>query len=77
MWASVIKSVGLDLFCFTFEFSAGVMGPLISALTGIAMVAFPPLTFIVVEAIAPNRLVGHWGGGFDILVGHVDVVRQV
>ena len=77
MWPNVIRGVGLDLLCFYFEYSTAVMGPLIPALTGIAMVAFPPLTFIVVEAIAPNRLVGHWGGGFDILVGHVDVVRQV
>jgi hypothetical protein len=35
------------------------------------------LTFVVIGAVGPNQLVGHQGGGFDVLVGHVDVVRQV
>jgi hypothetical protein len=77
MWPSVIEGVGLDLLCFSSEFSAAVMGPLIPALTGIAMVASPPSTFVVIGAIAPNLLVGCQGGGFDVLVGHVDVVRRV
>jgi hypothetical protein len=77
MWPSVIEGVGLNLLCFSFEFSAAVMGPLIPALTGIATVASPLLTFVVIGAIAPNQLVGCRGGGFDVSVGHVDVVQQV
>jgi hypothetical protein len=77
MWPSVIKGVGLDLLCFSFEFSATMMSPLIPALTGIATVASPPSTFVVVGAIAPDRLVERRGGGFDVLVGRVDVDRRV
>ncbi len=72
MWSSVIKGVGLDLLCFSFEFSAAVMSPLIPVLMRIATVASPPSTFVVVGAIAPDQLVGCWGG-FDVSVGHVDV----
>jgi hypothetical protein len=72
MWASVIKVVGLDLFCFSFEFSAAVM------VTGIMTVAHsPPLMFVVIGAIAPDRMVGHQGRGVDVLVSHIDVARQV
>jgi hypothetical protein len=42
MWASVIEGVSLNLFCFSFEFFTAVMGPLILALMGIAMVPTPP-----------------------------------
>jgi hypothetical protein len=56
MWPSVIEGVGLDLFCFSFDFFAAVMAPLIPALTGIAMVASPPLTFIVIGDIAPDQM---------------------
>ncbi len=73
MWPSVIKGVGLDLLHFSFEFSAAMMSPLIPALMGIAKVASPPSTFVVIGAIAPEWLVGRRGGGFDALVGHVDV----
>jgi hypothetical protein len=76
MWSSVIEGVGLNLLLFSFEFSA-VMSPLMPALTGIAMVASPPLTFVVVGAIAPDQLVGRRGGVFDVSVGHVDVDRGV
>ncbi len=77
MWASVIEGVGLDLLCFSFKFSAAVMGPLIPALTETATVASPPCMFVVVGSITPDRLVGRRGGGFDVSVGHVDVVRWV
>ncbi len=75
MWPSVIEGVGLDLLCFSSEFSAVVMAPLIPSLMGIATVAFLPSTFVVIGAIAPDRLVGCQGGGFDVSVSHVDVVR--
>ncbi len=62
MWASIIQDVDLDLFCFSFEFSTAMMGPLIPALTGIVTVArSPPSTFVVVGIVA-NRLFGHKGG---------------
>jgi hypothetical protein len=77
MWPNVIRGVGLDLLCFYFEYSTAVMGPLIPALTGIAMVASPPSMFVVVGAIAPNWLVGCRGGGLDVSVGNVDVVQWV
>ncbi len=77
MWPSVIEGVGLDLLCFSFEFSTAVMPPLIPALTGIATVVSPLLTFVVVRAITPDQLVGCPGGGFDVSVGHVDAVQQV
>jgi hypothetical protein len=77
MWPSVIKGVGLNLLCFSFKYSAAVMGPLIPVSTGIAKVASPPSTFVVVGAIVPDRLVGCQGGGFDVSVGHVDIVQQV
>jgi hypothetical protein len=77
MWPSVIEGVSLDLLCFSFEFSATVMSPLIPALTGIVPVASPPSTFVVVGAILPDRLVGRQGGGFDVSGGHVDVDQGV
>jgi hypothetical protein len=76
MWASVIEGVGLNLFCFSFEFFTAVMGPLILALTGIGMVAHSPFSrFAVIGAFTPDRLVGCGGGGVDVLVGHIDVAR--
>ncbi len=64
MWAGISEGVRLDLYHFSFEFSAAVMGPLIPELTGIAMVArSPPLTFIVVGGITADRLVGRRGEG--------------
>jgi hypothetical protein len=49
MWAGVIGGVSLNLFCYSFEFSAAVMAPLIPPLMGIAPVAYsPPSTFILV-----------------------------
>jgi hypothetical protein len=77
MWPSFIEGVGLNFLCFSFEFSAAVMSPLIPALTGIAAVASPPSTFVVVGAIAPDRLVGCRGGGYDVSVGHVGVDQGV
>jgi hypothetical protein len=77
MWPSVIEGVCLNLLRFSFEFSTALMSPLVTALTGIATMASPPLMFIVVGAIAPDRLVGCQGGGFDVSVGHIDVGRGV
>jgi hypothetical protein len=75
MWASVIEGVRLNLFCFSFEFSATVMGPLIPELTRIATVArSPPSTFVVVGIVA-KWLVGHRGWGVDVLVSHIDVAQ--
>ncbi len=73
-----IKGAGLDLFGFSSEFSATVKDPLIPALLRIATVApCPPLTFVFVQIIALDWLVGHGGGGFDVSVGHIDLVQRV
>jgi hypothetical protein len=66
MWPSVIESVSLNLLCFFSEFSAAMRGPLIPALTGIAIVALPPSMFVVIVAIAPNWLVCCQGGGCGV-----------